>query len=141
MKKVLLSLLVVIVALGLFTAAGYAGYRFGYAQGVQTAANGNATRSQPQLRPFNNFGPRGMPMQRFGFERGFGRGGFPMMGFGFFAPLRFLGSLIVLALVIWFIYWLVTRSGWRLTRQPAETHQPAETPPPTESSSSKPENE
>ncbi len=129
MKKVLLGLLAVIVALGLFAAAGYAGYRFGYARGLQTTTNGNALHSQPQLRPFNDFGPRRMPMQRFGFERGFKRGGFPMMGFGFFAPLRFLGSLLVLALVIWFIYWLVTRSGWRLTRTTQTTAPP---PPSTE---------
>ena len=118
MKKVLLTLLAVIVVLGLFAAAGFTGYRFGYAQGVQGTANGDAPR--PELRPFDDFGPRGMPMMRnFGFERGFqrgfGRGGFPMMGFGFFSPWMFIGRIAVLALVIWFIYWLVTRSGWRLT--------------------------
>ena len=133
MKKVVLGLLAVIVVLGLFAAAGFAGYRFGYAQGVQTTANGNAAR--PGLRPFDDFGPRGMPMHRFGFERGIGRGGFPMMGFGFFSPLLFLGRLVVLALVIWFIYWLFSRSGWRLTRQPVEAPQPSE------SSATKPENE
>jgi hypothetical protein len=53
-----------------------------------------------------------------------------MMGFGSFCIAR----RTVLA-ARWFIYWLFTRSGWRLTRQPAETH------PPTESSSSKAENE
>ena len=133
MKKVFLSLLAVIVALGLFAATGYAGYRFGYAQGVQVTANGDATRSLPELRSFDDFGPRGMPMHRFGFERGFqrdgGPGGFPMMGFGFFSPWIFLGRIAVLALIVWFIYWLFTRSGWRLTRQPVE------------SSSSKTENE
>lgn len=124
MKKVILGLLAVLVVLGLFAAAGYAGYRFGYAQGIQTAANGKAT--SPELRPFDQAGPRGMPMHRFGFERGFqrgwGPGGFPMMGFGFF-PLMFLGRLVMFALIVWFIYWLFTRSGWRLTRQPVEARQ------------------
>ncbi|HLO29579.1 MAG TPA: hypothetical protein VK249_10615 [Anaerolineales bacterium] len=120
MKKVVLTLLAVIVVLGLFAAAGYAGYRFGYAQGAQVAASSNPAR--PQLRPFDDFGQRGIPGRNFGFgfERGMRRGFgmFPMMGFGFFSPFMFLGRLAVLALVIWFIYWLFIRSGWRLTRAP-----------------------
>jgi hypothetical protein len=119
MKKILLSLLIGIVVIGLFAAAGYTGYRFGYAQGVQTTANGDDARLE--LRPFDGFGPRGMPMHRFGFERGFqrewGPGGLPMMGFGFFSPWILLGRIAVLALIIWFVYWLFARSGWRLTRQ------------------------
>jgi hypothetical protein len=106
MKKVLLSLLAALVVLGLFAAVGYAGYRFGYAQGAQAAqrtANGQA----PELRPFDGWNPRRMPMPDFGFDRGFERGfgmrGFPMMGFGFF-PLMFLGRIIVIALIIWFVY-------------------------------------
>ena len=122
MKKVLLTLLTVIVVLGLFSATGYAGYRFGYMRGAQTTANGNP--SGPQLRPFNNLDRRGMPMQNFGndfgrgLRHGFGMRGFPMMGmgFGFFGPLMFLGRIVVFALIIWFIYWLFTRSGWQLTR-------------------------
>src|SRR6266508_1298032 len=118
MKKVLLTLLAVVLVLGLFAATGYAGYRFGYMQGAQTTANSGG--SGPGLRPFDNFGPRGMPGRNFGFGfgRGFhrGLGGFPMMGFGFFGPLMFLGRIIVFALIIWFIYWLFTRSGWHLTR-------------------------
>lgn len=139
MKKVILGLLAVIVVLGLFAAAGFAGYRFGYAQGAQ--ANANGAPSHPQLRPFDDFGPRGMPMRRFGPERGFGRGGFPMMGGGFFFPMLFLGRIVILALVVGLVYWLFTRGGWRLTRQPVETHQPVETPPPAESPSPKAENE
>lgn len=116
MKKVLLSLLVIVLVLGVVAAAGFTGYRFGYAQGIQATAEGQA----PQFRPFDEVGPRGMPMRDFGFERefqrGFGMGGFPMRGFGFFSPLRFLVQLAVLALIVWFVYWLFTRSGWRLTR-------------------------
>jgi hypothetical protein len=132
MKKVLLTLLTVVLVLGLFAAAGYAGYRFGFIRGAQTTANGNP--SGPQLRPFDNFDRPRMPMHNFGDD--FGRGirrGFPMMGigFGFFSPLMFLGRIVVLALIIWFIYWLFTRSGWRLTRTTQITEpqppQPTET--------------
>jgi hypothetical protein len=86
----------------------------GYAQGAQRTTDGQ----MPELRPFGGMGPDRMPMQRWGdrFDREFGPGGFPMRGFGFFAPIRFIGQLLVLALMVWFIYWLFTRSGWRLTR-------------------------
>jgi len=124
MKKVLLTLLTVIVVLGLFAATGYAGYRFGFARGTQITANGNNTNPTPRLRPFDNLDRPGMPMQNFGDDfgrgtrRGFGMRGFPMMGmgFGFFSPLMFLGRIAVFALIIWFVYWLFTRSGWQLTR-------------------------
>lgn len=138
MKKVLLTLLTVIVVLGLFAATGYAGYRFGFARGAQITANGNP--SGPQLRPFDNLDRPGMPMRNFGddfgrgLRRGFGMRGFPMMGmgFGFFSPFMFLGRIIVFALIIWFIYWLFTRSGWRLTRTaPIVDSQPQPTEPET----------
>jgi uncharacterized membrane protein len=119
MKKVLLGLLALIVVFGLFAAAGYAGYRFGYAQSVQTAVNSDSV--QPGLRPFDDFGPRGMPMHRFGPERDLGRGGFPLR-FGFFALLMFLGRIVLVALIILFSYWLLTRSGWRLTRQSVKSN-------------------
>ena len=131
MKKVLLTLLAVVVVLGLFAATGYAGYRFGYVQGAQRTADGQV----PEFRPFDGMGPNRMPMQNFGdrldrdFDRGFGPGGFAMRGFGFF-PLLFLGWIAILALIVWFVYWLLTRSGWRLTRtvQTVETQsKPAET--------------
>lgn len=137
MKKVLLTLLTVVLVLGLFAAAGYAGYRFGFMRGAQTTANGNP--SGPQVRPFDNFDRPRMPMHNFGddfgrgIRRGFGMRGFPMMGmgFGFFSPLMFLGRIVVFALIIWFIYWLFTRSGWRLTRTTQITEpqppQPTET--------------
>lgn len=134
MKKVILTLLGIVVALGLFAAIGYAGYRIGYVQGarVTVSANGNTTRRQ--LRPFDSFGPRRMPMRNFGFgfRRGFGV--FPMMGFALFGPLMFLGRIVLLVLVIWFIYWLFTRSGWRLTRAAqtttTQTTTTQTTPPP-----------
>ena len=128
MKNVLLTLLTIVFALGLFAAVGFAGYRFGYMQGTQVTATGDS----PLVRPSDNFNPRGMPMHNFGrdiergFNRGFGPDGFRRMGFGFFSPILFLGRIAVLGLVLWFIYWLFTRSGWRLTRTP---QAPATTPP------------
>src|SRR5512134_1238321 len=110
MKKVLLTLLVIVLAGGVIGAAGFTGYRFGYAQGVQATANGET----PSLRPFDRFGPDRLP-ERFGmdrgFERGFGMRGVPGMGFGVFSLLRFLLQIAVLALIVWFVYWLFTRSG------------------------------
>jgi hypothetical protein len=137
MKKVLLTLLTVIVVLGLFAAAGYVGYRFGFMQGAQITANASAPNGVPNpgVRPFDNFDRRGMPMQNFGdhFGRGLRRG-FPRMGmgFGFFFPLMLLGRIFVLALILWFIYWLFTRSGWRLTRTVPVTEPPSTKPAETE---------
>jgi hypothetical protein len=129
MKRVLLTLLAVVVALGLVAAVGFTGYRFGYAQGARVAAGGDELR--PRVGPFNEFGPNRMPMREFGFDRGFHRGfgmrGFPGMGFGFFSPLMLLGRIAVLALIGWFIYWLFTRSGYRLTRT-VEAREPEPQP-------------
>jgi predicted PurR-regulated permease PerM len=131
MKRVLLTLLAVIVILGLFAAVGFTGYRFGYAQGARATANSDDVR--PQIGPFGNFPPDRMPMREFGFNRGFhrefGMRGFPGMGSGFFSLWTFLGRIAVLALIVWFIYWLFTRSGYRLTRTvqtSAPEPQPAE---------------
>ena len=118
MRKVLLTLLVVVLLVAGLGAAGFAGYRYGYAQGVVASSDGN-------VLPGFGSGPQRMPMHGFGFERGHGRGfdhGFGMMqgggimGFGFFGPLFLLARIAFWALVIWAIYMLVTRSGWRLTR-------------------------
>ena len=132
MKRILFTLLGIIVVLGLFAVAGYAGYRIGYAQGLHTTINGDATRPNRALGPFDEFHRREIP--RFGmdreFQRGFGPGRFPMMGFGFFSPLRWLMPIAVLALIVFFIYWLFTRSGWRLTRQTTESVPPTQTAPP-----------
>jgi hypothetical protein len=110
-------------------AVGFAGYRFGFAQGLQAASDGNAQVMPPRF----GFDPNSMPMHGHGFDRNFGPGrgserGFAMMpgggmGFGFFGPLLFLARIGFWALVIWAIYMLVTRSGWRLTRttHPVET--------------------
>ena len=123
MKKILLSLLVIVLILGALGAVGFAGYQFGYRQAATSTTNGNAPVA-PRDRNFN-FGPGGMPMHDFGFHHGFGPRGFGMMnrgmGFGFFSPLMFLLRIAFWALVIWVAYMLFTRSGWRLTRQSTET--------------------
>lgn len=130
MKKVLLTLLAVIVVVGALGAAGMVGYRYGFSQGISSAT----TAETPSVRPGFGFDPQRMPMHESGFGRDFGQGrGFDrgsgmmpggMMGFGFLGPLMFLARIAVWVLVIWAIYMLVARSGWRLTRatQPVETH-------------------
>lgn len=123
MKRILLTLLAVFVVMGLFAAVGYSGYRFGYTQGIRDTADGEIIR--PGFGRFDEFRPDRMPMWSFGFERGMARG-LPMMGFGFFPLLGLLWRIAILALIVWFAYWLFTRSGWRLTREP----QSSATPPP-----------
>jgi hypothetical protein len=127
MKKVLLTLLALVLILGALGAAGFAGFQYGYRQGALSAAGDNA-----QVVPGRNFGPQGMmPGRNFGFDREFGARGFGMMnrgmGFGFFGPFMFLARIAFWALVIWALYMLVTRSGWRITR----TTQTQTTPPQT----------
>jgi hypothetical protein len=127
MKKVLLSLLVIILALGLLGAAGYAGYRYGFTQGMAVASirsnntNGNGNGTVQPWGPGFGMMQRGMPMHNFGYQRGFDRDGFQMMGrggfgFRFFPLLGLLVWLLVLGLIGAGIYWLISRSGWRLTR-------------------------
>ena len=68
MKKVLLILLTIVVVLGLFAAAGYAGYRIGYMRGAQLTINSDTPNQQ--IRPFGNSDRPGMP----NFGNDFGRG-------------------------------------------------------------------
>ena len=120
MRRVLLSLLVVMLILGALGAAGFAGYQYGYRQGALASSNGNT-----QIAPWGrDIGPNRMPMHNFGFSRGFDDG-FGMMrrsmGFGFLSPLFFLLRIAFWALVIWAIIMLISRSGWRLTRETTST--------------------
>jgi len=130
MKKVLLSLLAVVLMLGALGAAGLTGYRYGFNQGALSASEGNA---QPPIPGFG-FAPQRMPRHNFGFHHEFGAGGFGMMQrgmrFGFFSPLIFLARIAFWMLVIWAVYALIVRSGWRLTKtaQTTETQtKPAQT--------------
>ena len=134
MKKVLLTLLVVIVAVGFLVGAGFAGYRIGYRQGaLSTSTNTTSNNNNTPFMHGFQFGQKDMPMQNFGrdldrnFNRGMRPGGFGVrggMGFGFFPPLMFLGQILFWGLIILFAYWLFTKSGWQLTR----TRQPVEAP-------------
>ena len=120
MKRLLLTLLVVVLTLGVVAAVGFTGYRLGYQRGARTVQALNDELLRPQLGPFDNFRSRDFPGRDFGFDRefhrGFGMRGFPIRGFGFFSPLMFLGWLLILALGVGFLYWLLAHSGWRLTR-------------------------
>jgi len=139
MKKILLSLLVIILALGLLGAVGVAGYRYGFTQGMVAASvqsnNGNNSgngKVQPWGPGFGMMG-RGMPMHNFGFNRGFDRDGFGMMGrgrgfgFGIFPLFGFLVWLLFLGLIVAGIVWLINRSGWRLTRTTSAAAAPSAT--------------
>jgi hypothetical protein len=121
MKKVLLTLLALVVVVGVLAGAGFAGYRIGYRQGVLATTNADTT-----VRPFvpgNDLNLRRMPMHEFGqgmnrFHPGFGPGGVRMMPFGrgfgfFFSPIRLLIQLAFLGFIIWLVYKLLT--GWRLS--------------------------
>lgn len=127
MKKVLLTLLAVIVALGVLAGAGFVGYRIGYNQGATASGNalfdGHPTWMSPDFMHNldRNFGP-GLDTYRHPMM---GRGDF---GFSIFYPLRFLWNIAVLALVVWFGYWLFTKSGWRITRQVREQEVPPANP-------------
>lgn len=114
--------LAVIFTLVALTAAGFAGYRVGYIQGL--AANPNAKdfvagpfwhQQGRAQNPDKNFDPRNpVPAQAFG--------GKQMDRFDerdrFALPLAGLGRLLVLGLLVWFGYKLVTgmagKQGWQL---------------------------
>lgn len=123
MKRILLTVLVIMIGIASFAAIGYSGYRLGYAQGAQAATSADA----PQLRPFDRFGRDEIPGRPFGFDRGLRRGfdGFAGRGSVFFAPFLWLIALAILGIVGWFAYWLVARSGWRLTRESTTAVPPA----------------
>jgi hypothetical protein len=127
MKKVLLTLLIVIVALGALAAAGIAGFRIGYMNGA--TPSGNAPSFD---RPYQ-MNPNQMPMHRF--DNNFGPGSQPygsaMMrrggGFGLFSFFHFVWNIAMLGLIIWFVYWLFTKSGWRITRETGPNQNPPST--------------
>ena len=117
MKRVFLTLLGIIVVIGALAGAGFAGYRIGFNQGAQVSANVEIPRPAlpDRLDPFHGF-DRGFDRA---FKHSFPDRGFRMMhrgGFGFFAPFMFLAHVAIWALIILGIYWLFTRSGWRITR-------------------------
>ena len=127
MKKLLLTLLTAVLVIGVLAGAGYAGYRIGYSHGALASASGKA----PPAGHLDNFGsdrPLGRDFDR-GFNRSFPPGGFRMMrrgpGFCIFFPIMFLGRIAIWSLIIWLLYSLFTRGGWRLSL----TKQPVQNPP------------
>lgn len=126
MKKVLLTLLAMIVIIGALAGAGYWGYRIGYANGATGSDNeqffGRSFHMNPNQMPFH----RNDEGFNRGFDRGFGFNQNPMMrpgryqsigmGYSYFSPLHVVWNIAVLALIAWFIYWLFTKSGWQITR-------------------------
>ena len=125
MKKVFLTLLAIIVVVAALAGAGYWGYRIGYADGATGSDNGvffgRSYHMDPNQMPFHRFEGDGFNR---GFDKGFGFNQHPMMrpggyhsvGIGYFSPLRILWNVFILALIIWLVYWLFTKSGWQITR-------------------------
>jgi len=125
MKKILLSLLILVVALGLLAGAGFLGYRLGYDNGTTSSGH------MPAYGRYHHTDPENMPGYGFGkgSDRGSGPsfgfnnhlmmrpGGFNIRGFNYFSPLHLLWNIALLGLVIWFGYWLITKSGWQITRK------------------------
>ena len=130
MKRFLLTLLAVVLIAGVLVGAGFAGYRYGYQQGVLATSNGDMP-----LAPFargDDFNWRRMPMHEFGegLNRpfrpglGFGRGIEIRRGWGFvfFPSIGFLVQLAVLGFIVWLVYKLLT--GWRLSLTRATPESP-----------------
>ena len=121
MKRILLTLLGVVIVIGALAGAGFAGYQIGFRQGAHIA-NGDGA---PFVgRPDFNSERLPFPLDR-GFERSFDRD-FPRGGFGYFGPFMFLGHIVFWGLILLLAYLLFTRSGWRLTRTEQTVQQ---TPP------------
>ena len=141
MKKVLLTLLGIILVAGVLAGAGFAGYRIGYNHGALASAD-EVVRLAPLGKDFSM---HGLPMQNFnqGFdERGFnqriGPGDFGMMGrgggmrFNLFFPFHFIIRLAVFGLIIWLAYKLFTGNGWKLSLTRQTVENPKVEPAPTE---------
>ena len=141
MKKVLLTLLGIILVAGVLAGAGFAGYRIGYNQGALASTDGTV-----QLAPLGKgFGMHGMPMRNFNqgfderrFNQRIGPGDFGMMGrgggmrFDFFSPFHFIIRLAVFGLIIWLAYKLFTGNGWKLSLTRQTVENPKVEPAPTE---------
>jgi hypothetical protein len=114
MKKWIIRIVAVILALGAFAGAGFTAYRFGYMQGAQ------ATGNQNDLPPIGRFerGPGFGNQSERGFHREFSFGG-PIMihrgGFGFFHPFAALTKVALLGLFVWAVYMVFKGNGWQLT--------------------------
>lgn len=136
MKKVLLTLLGIVLVVGVLAGAGFIGYRIGYMRGARITqvvqVPNNLTPPFDRNDRFNQdkmpqFHP-GMNDRNFGPE--FAPNRFPMMrngrGFGFFfAPLQFIWRIVVFGLIIWFFYWLFAKSGLQVSFNSRSVQTPA----------------
>jgi hypothetical protein len=100
--------------------------QWNFQDGGNQANQGNSQKDgNPQFmqgNPHDNRGPQAMH-ENFQ-NRGFGnRGNNRDGGMRFFSPIFGLIHLIVLGLLLWVVYKLVKKSGWRLTR--VQTASPA----------------
>jgi hypothetical protein len=120
MKKTLLVILLIVLALGALAGAGFAGYQFGYARGaVQSEGRADTIFGRhdrfldPKNVPGFGFFQRGRdPHHDFGpgfsrIDRGWGS--------GVFSPLSLLFRLAILGLIVWVVYMLFQGNGWQLT--------------------------
>ena len=128
MKKALLTLLAVIVIVGALAGIGYTGYRIGYNHGATSSGItpffGRSDRMNPNFMPTHKFDRDfGFRNQPYHSSPMMGRGN---SGFNMFSPFRFLWNAAILALVIGVVYWLVTKSGWRISRTVQEMPQKTE---------------
>jgi hypothetical protein len=131
-KKWVTYLLGALLTLIALTVVGVAGFRAGVAQsadyprmgmGERPAFNQNMDKNDPNIQGANpdgnssDVGPRGGGFNPHGFDRGL-----PMMG-----RLFGLIHIVILALLLWFGYKFVQKSGWRLVRVQNETPRASET--------------
>ena len=141
MKKVLLTLLGIILVAGVLAGAGFAGYRIGYNHGALASAD-EVVRLAPLGKDFSM---HGMPMHNFNqgfderrFNQRIGPGDFGMLGrgggmrFNFFSPFHFIIRLAIFGLIIWLAYKLFTGNGWKLSLTRQTVENPKVEPAPTE---------
>lgn len=127
-----LGTLLTLIALAV---VGLAGFRVGMMQtggfprmGIaeRPAFNQNVDKNDPNTQGVNPNGnnnggnPRGNDFNQHGFDRG--HRGMPMLG-GLFGLIQ----VAILALLLWFGYTLVQKSGWKLVRVQGQTPAASET--------------
>ena len=141
-KKWLTYTLGTLLALAVLAAVGGAGYRIGMMQNKSFARDFNGAPSAMQRNFKENSGDQRMPgnfhsnggpqfMQENPHNRGFYNRG-DTRGGRFFFPFFGLVHLAVMGLIIWVVYKLVKKSGWRLSltkTSPVPTPTQSITPP------------
>jgi len=120
MKKVILTILLILLGAAALAGAGFTGYQMGYRHGAATSLKND----EKSFHRFHHFGKEGNPTREFhqfspGFQRKVGPGGFGIShhgrGFGFVSPFAILAKIAVLGLIVWLAYSLFKGNGWQLT--------------------------